>query len=163
MGESIQEREKAIVAEFDALEDWVARYRHLVALGDAMADGTGVRTEAHAIPGCEYDVWIRAEYDAEADALFFRADSDAKITRGIAALILRVLDGQPPSVVVKAELGFLEDIGLRSHLSARRNTGLEAMVHWIRERAREHTVSSGAGAGAGSAAGARGGMEGEGE
>jgi cysteine desulfuration protein SufE len=135
---TIQERGEAIVAEFSRLEDWVARYRHLVALGEAMPGSDGsLRCEEHAIPGCEYAVWIRAEYDAVAGVLRFQADSDAKITRGIAALILRVVNGQPPSAVESAELGFLDAIGLRGHLSARRSTGLDAMVHWIRRRARE--------------------------
>ncbi len=132
------ERAAEIVAEFSEMEDWVARYRHLVELGEAMAEANGeVRAEAHAIPGCEYDVWIRAEYDAAVDVLRFEADSDAKITRGIAALILRVVNGQPPEAVEAAELEFLDAIGLRGHLSARRATGLDAMVHWIRTWARE--------------------------
>ncbi|MFW6206062.1 MAG: SufE family protein [Gemmatimonadota bacterium] len=134
---SIRERAEAVVAEFAALDDWVERYRHLVALGDAMArSGDGIRTAEHAIPGCEYDVWVRADYDACEGVLRLEADSDAKITRGIAALIVRVLDGQPPAVVASAELDFLDTIGLRAHLSARRATGLDAMVHWIRRRAR---------------------------
>ena len=136
--ESIADRTEAIVEEFSRLDDSVARYRWLVELGDAMADaGAGIRSEANAIPGCEYDVWIRADYDAEADVLRLQADSDARITRGIAALIVRVLDGQPPAVVESADLGFLDDMGLRAHLSARRSTGLDAMVHWVKRRARE--------------------------
>lgn len=135
---TIQERADAVVREFAALDDWVARYRHLVALGEAMAgSASGLRTPDHAIPGCEYEVWIRAECDPAGDVLRLEADSDAKITRGIAVLIVRVLDGQPPSAVASAELDFLDTIGLRSHLSARRSTGLEAMVHWIRRRALE--------------------------
>ncbi len=135
---TIEERAEGIVAEFSGLEDWVARYRHLVALGEGMPGSDGsLRREEHAIPGCEYAVWIRAEYDTGAGVLRFEADSDAKVTRGIAALILRVVNGQPPSVVESADLGFLDAIGLRAHLSARRSTGLDAMVHWIRKRARE--------------------------
>jgi cysteine desulfuration protein SufE len=136
--DTIQDRAEGIIREFSALEDWVARYRHLVALGEAIpAVGDGMRTEEHAIPGCEYDLWVRAEYDPERDAFYFEADSDAKITRGIAALILRVLNGQPAAAVEAAEFEFLDTIGLRGHLSARRSTGLEAMIHWIKRRARE--------------------------
>lgn len=135
---TMEERAESIVAEFSGLEDWVARYRHLVSLGESMPGSDGsLRSEEYAIPGCEYAVWIRAEYDAAVGVLHFEADSDAKITRGIAALILRVVNGQPPSAVASAELGFLDAIGLRAHLSARRSTGLDAMVHWIRRRARE--------------------------
>lgn len=128
------------------MDDWVARYRHLVALGEAMPRvAAGVRTEEHAIPGCEYDLWLRAEYDPEGEALYFEADSDAKITRGIAALVIRVLNGQSPSAVEAAEFGFLDTIGLRGHLSARRNTGLAAMIHWMKRRARECRNGAGGG------------------
>lgn len=152
--DTIQERAEGIVREFSDLEDWVARYRHLVALGAAIPEvGNGMRTEEHAIPGCEYDLWLRAEYDPDGDALYFEADSDAKITRGIAALIIRVLNGQSPAAVEAAELEFLDTIGLRGHLSARRSTGLAAMIHWIKRRARECRNGAGLGSGNGSGSG----------
>jgi cysteine desulfuration protein SufE len=140
MGEpSLSLRAEAIVRDFLKLEDQVARYRHLVAMGEAMPRiAPEERRKEDYIPGCVYDIWIQAEYDPDRGVLHFRADSDAKITRGLAALILKVLDGQPPRVIAEADLAFLERIGLRSHLSVQRGNGLAAMVEQIRGRAREH-------------------------
>jgi cysteine desulfuration protein SufE len=136
---AMSERVEAIVQEFLDLDDQVARYRHLVAMGEAMPRiPTRERREEDYIPGCVYDIWIQAEHDPARGVLHFRADSDAKITRGLAALILRVLDGQPPRAVAEADLAFLDRIGLRSHLSAQRSNGLAAMIEQIRGRAREH-------------------------
>ncbi len=137
--ESIQERSREIVAEFEALGDWVDRYRYLVELGESMTPlPDSERTDETRLPGCQYGLWIRTEYDVDANALRFRVHSDAKITRGLAALIVRVLDGQPPAVIADAELEFLDDVGLRSHLSSQRNSGLSAMIHEMKSRARQH-------------------------
>lgn len=137
--DTLEERARRIIEEFSALEDWIERYRYLVAMGDAMprvadADKTG----DNYIPGCQYDVWIQAEYDAEDQVVRFRADSTARITRGLAALILRVADGQPPAAIADADFEFLDTIGLRKHLSAQRTNGLSAMVHRMKTCAREH-------------------------
>lgn len=135
----VAERARRIVAEFAALGDWLDRYRYVVASGEGMAHlGNEQRTEANRLPGCQYGLWIACEYDAAAGILHFRADSDAKITRGLAALILRVLDGLPPGVVADADLTFLDTIGLRAHLSSQRGDGLDAMIHEIRRRARHY-------------------------
>jgi cysteine desulfuration protein SufE len=136
---SIQERTREIVAEFEELGDWVDRYRYLVELGEKMAPlPESERTDETRLPGCQYGLWIRTDYDAGDDALRFLVHSDARITRGLAALIVRVLDGQPPSVVADAELEFLDEVGLRSHLSSQRNSGLSAMIHEMKNRARQH-------------------------
>lgn len=141
-----QERADRIVQEFAVLDDWIERYRHLVAMGDDMPGiGEEERTDEDYIPGCLFDIWLRAEYDPEDGVLHFRADSDAKITRGLAGLIIRVLDGLPPEAVVEAEFDFLDRIGLRAHLSAQRTNGLAAMLEQIRGRAREHLEPSGSG------------------
>ncbi len=137
--ESIQERTREIVAEFEALEDWVDRYRYLVELGENMTPlPESERTDETRLPGCQYGLWIRTDYDAAGNALRFLVHSDAKITRGLAALIVRVLDGQTPAVVADAELEFLDEVGLRSHLSSQRNSGLSAMIHEMKVRARQH-------------------------
>jgi cysteine desulfuration protein SufE len=136
--DSIQERTREIVVEFEALDDWVDRYRYLVELGDKMTPlPQSERTDDTRLPGCQYGLWIRTDYDADRDALRFLVHSDAKITRGLAALIVRVLDGQPPAVVAEAELEFLDQVGLRTHLSSQRNSGLSAMIHEMKSRARQ--------------------------
>lgn len=137
--DSVQERARRVIDEFSELDDSIARYRHLVALGEAMPRlDVSERTDENRLPGCQFGLWVRSDYDAGRDVLRFRADSDAKITRGLAALILQVLDGQPPRAIVAAELDFLDTIGLRTHLSSKRNNGLSAMIHEMKARARDH-------------------------
>lgn len=120
-----------IVAEMSDLEDWLAKYEYLVARGRELnVEDEEIRTEEHAISGCQSSVWIRAEL--RGGRVHLCADSDAMITRGIIALLLRVLDGRPPREVACAELYFLDRTGLRTHLSPARANGLAAMVQRIR-------------------------------
>jgi cysteine desulfuration protein SufE len=110
-----------------------------VELGEAMPGlAPEERTEANRLPGCQYAVWVRASYDPRGDALHFRADSDAKITRGLAALILQVFDGLPPREILAADVGFLDAIGLRAQLSVHRGNGLSALIEEIHGHARRH-------------------------
>jgi cysteine desulfuration protein SufE len=88
------------------------------------------------VHGCQSDVWIQSELDAQNEVLEFRGDSNAKITKGLAALIIRILDEQPPAAVAEADFDFLDEIGLHDHLSSQRNNGLKAMIEEVRERAR---------------------------
>ncbi|MCG6956433.1 MAG: SufE family protein [Gemmatimonadetes bacterium] len=120
-----------IVAEMSDLEDWLAKYEYLVARGRELnVEDEEIRTEEHAISGCQSSVWIRAEL--RGGRVHLCADSDAMITRGIIALLLRVLDGRHPREVARAELYFLDRTGLRTHLSPARANGLAAMVQRIR-------------------------------
>lgn len=137
--DTIEERAERIIEEFSTVDDSIERYRRLVAMGEAMPRlAAEHRTDANRLPGCQYGLWVRVRYDAAANVLGFEADSDAKITRGLAALIVRVLDGQSPQAVLDADLEFLDTIGVREHLSVHRNNGLSAMVEAIRARARSH-------------------------
>jgi cysteine desulfuration protein SufE len=136
---TIQERARRVVEEFSTLTDPIDRYRRLVAMGDAMPRlEAGERTEANRLPGCQYAVWLRSTYDPADETLRFRADSDARITRGLAALIIGIFDGACPSEVAEADLGFLDDIGLREQLSVHRGGGLSALIDEVRVRARLH-------------------------
>ncbi len=137
---SIAEAEAAIVAEMAGLEDALARYQYLVAQGDALPPADAeLRSDGHAIPGCQVSVWIRAELlDGR---LRLSGDSDARINRGMVALLLRVLDGRSPAEILAAELGFLDRTGLRGQLSPARANGLAAMVRRIREYAAEHEAA----------------------
>jgi cysteine desulfuration protein SufE len=127
-----------IIAEMSGLEDWLAKYEYLVARGrELRTPGDGIRTEENAIAGCQSSVWIRAEL--RDGRVRLAADSDAMITRGIIALLLRVLDGRAPGVVAGTELYFLDRTGLRTHLSPARANGLAAMVRKIRTYAEEWT------------------------
>ena len=134
--EPLPERAARVVEEFAALDDWVDRYRHLVEMGDELAaTGDDIRSEENLIPGCQSSLWIEAAYDPAHDVIHFQADSDARITRGMAALLIRVLDGQHPAVIADSEMDFIDAIGLHDHLSAQRRNGLAAMIHWMKSRA----------------------------
>jgi cysteine desulfuration protein SufE len=134
----IAARAARIVEEFQALGDWIDRYRYLVELGERMPRlGEAERTDEHRLPGCQYALWLVCAYDPAAGVLRIRADSDARITRGLAALLVSVLDGQPPAVVANAEMQFLDAMGLRTHLSAQRGAGLAALIDELRRRARQ--------------------------
>jgi cysteine desulfuration protein SufE len=129
----MEEVQDGIIREMSALEDRLAKYEYLVELGRALTSPENIRTDDNRVSGCQSQVWIRAE--VEDGLLRFHADSDALITRGIIALLLRVLDGREPEQILSASLYFLEDTGLATQLSPSRANGLTAMVKEIREHA----------------------------
>lgn len=135
--DTISDRAQDIVDEFALFSDWMGRYEHLMELGDdiPLIDDEH-KTDDHYVHGCQSDVWIRADYDEDDDVLRFQGDSNAKITKGLAALVIRVLDEQPPEAVEDASFDFLDEIGLQDNLSSQRNNGLQAMIQQMRERAR---------------------------
>lgn len=135
--DTVSDRAQKIVDEFALFNDWMGRYEYLIELGDDMPLlPDDQKSDDNYIHGCQSDVWIRAEFDEDDRVLRFRGDSNAKITKGLAALVIRVLDEQPPEDVANADFGFLDDIGLQDHLSSQRNNGLQAMIEQTRNRAR---------------------------
>ena len=130
----IREREQEIVEEFSLFDDWMGRYEYLIEMGnDVPQIEADYKTDAYRVRGCQSQVWVRAEED---DGLvFFKGDSDASITRGLVALLIRVLDGQPAEAIVESDLGFLDAIGMKDHLSPNRKNGLNAMVKQMKARA----------------------------
>jgi cysteine desulfuration protein SufE len=134
--QSMDEVQGEIIHEMSGLEDPLARYEYLIAQGDALplADGD-LRTETHLVPGCQVSVWIEAK--PEGGRLRLSGDSDARINRGLVALLLRVLDGRTAAEIVAADLFFLDRTGLQTHLSPARANGLAAMVRRIRSCAEE--------------------------
>lgn len=127
---SMAEVEDQIVAEMAALDGSIQRYQYLVQQGRELpAPTVKIRTEEFAVPGCQSQVWIRKT--VVDGCVRIEADSDAAITRGMIALLVRVLDGQPEEVVRGAELGFLDLAGLRAQLSPSRANGLAAMVEVV--------------------------------
>ena len=132
MHSSIEERSREVVAEFSMLDDWTDRYAHLIEQAALLPSfDEEDRRDEYKVRGCQSQVWLRA--DAEGGRLHLRADSDAIITKGLVALLVRVLDDQPAQAVRDAELTFLDEIGLREHLSPGRANGLAAMVRRIKE------------------------------
>jgi len=119
--------EAEIVEEFELFDDWMDKYAYLIDVGKGLASLDEVyKQEAFRVKGCQSKVWLRSWSDGM--HIHFEADSDAMITKGLIALLIRVLSGQPASDIVAANLGFVDQIGLRQHLSANRSNGLTAMI-----------------------------------
>ncbi len=128
---SINERQDEIIEEFSQFDDWMDRYQLLIDLGE---EGTPLeaadKTEKTLIDGCQSRVWLVCE---EKDGkLYFRAESDALIVKGIVQLLISVVDGQSPEDILNADLYFIKEIGLSEHLSPTRSNGLLAMVKQIK-------------------------------
>jgi cysteine desulfuration protein SufE len=124
---TIPEIESAITEEFSIFDDWMDKYNYLIELGkDLKVIDEKYKVQNNLITGCQSRVWLHASY--EGGKVFFTADSDAVITKGLISLMIRVLDGQTPDDILNADLGFLEKIGLKEHLSPTRSNGLTSMV-----------------------------------
>lgn len=127
----IQERAQALVDEFALFDDWMDKYQYLIDLGASVPTiDPAFRSDDYRIQGCQAQVWLHAE--PRGPAIHFTADSDAQITRGLIAALLRVLNDQPAGAVAAADLGFLDDIGMQEHLSPSRKNGLDSMIKQIR-------------------------------
>lgn len=127
MTDTIAERGRAVADEFALLDDWMDRYAHLIEQGRALPPmEEALKTDAARVRGCQAQVWLHAT--RAGDRVHYQADSDALLTRGLVALLVRVLDGQPSTAVARADLAFLQEIGLAEHLSPTRANGLAAMV-----------------------------------
>lgn len=131
---TINQIQDQIIEEFTELEDWMDRYALLIELGGEVPPlKDSEKKNEHLIEGCQSRVWIVCN---EQDGVMqLKADSDALITKGIAALMLRVFDQQPPCEVTKADLYFIEQIGFKEHLSPTRSNGLMSMVATIKQKA----------------------------
>lgn len=131
MSKSIAEIENEIVEEFNMFEDPMDRYDYIIDVGGEMPLlDEKYKTDDRLIKGCQSKVWLYA-YE-ENGLLQLRADSNTVITKGIIALLLRVLSGHKPEDVVNADLSFIDKIDLRSHLSSQRSNGLNAMIKQIK-------------------------------
>lgn len=124
---NIQEAEEKIISEFDLFEDWMDRYNYIIELGKELPlIDEQYKTEQYLIAGCQSQVWLHADY--QDGKVFFTADSDAIITKGIVNLLIRVLSGQTPKDIINAPLDYINRIGLREHLSPTRSNGLASMI-----------------------------------
>lgn len=128
---TIEEIEKEIIDEFAVFDDWMDKYAYLIEIGSGLKGmDEAHKTEDNLIRGCQSRVWFHA--DLKDGILYFTADSDAIITKGIAGLLIRVFSGQKPGDIAKADLHFIDEIGLTQHLSPTRSNGLLAMVKQIK-------------------------------
>lgn len=127
---TIKEEEKNIIEEFSVFSDWMDKYEYIIDLGKnlPMADESA-KTEDNLIKGCQSRVWLQCSFDN--GKLFFKADSDAIITKGIISLLIRVYNGRTPDEILESDLSFIDEIGLKENLSPTRANGLVSMIKQI--------------------------------
>ena len=124
---TIEEKAGKIIDEFSAFDDWMDKYNYLIELGNSLpVIDEQYRTEKYLISGCQSRVWVKAEL--KDGKVHFRADSDAVITKGIINLLIRVLSGHTPEEIINADMGFIDKIGRREHLSPTRSNGPLSMI-----------------------------------
>lgn len=124
---TLNEQQDKIIEDFSVFDDWMDKYNYLIELSkDLPAIDPKYKIQKYLIEGCQSKVWLFAEMDG--DVVKYSADSDAIITKGIAALLVRVLSGQKPADILNNELYFIDKIGLQQNLSPTRSNGLLAML-----------------------------------
>ncbi|MDA0177761.1 MULTISPECIES: SufE family protein [Mesoflavibacter] len=128
---SIKEIQDEIIDEFSMFEDWEERYQYMIDLGKTLPlIDEQFKTEDHIIKGCQSKVWVHAQM--EDDKVTFTADSDAIITKGIIAILIRVFSNQHPKDIIDSDTDFIDKIGLKEHLSPTRANGLVSMIKQIK-------------------------------
>jgi cysteine desulfuration protein SufE len=131
---NIEEKQNAIIEEFEIFDDWMDKYAYLIDLGNELeVFNPDERTEDNLIDGCQSKLWITVEYKDK--KLFFNTDGDAIITKGIASLLIRVFNGETPKDILNSDLFFIDKIGLHQHLSPTRSNGLLEMLKRIKSYA----------------------------
>jgi cysteine desulfuration protein SufE len=129
--ESISVAQEEIVEEFAMFDDWMQRYEYMIELGKSLPlIDPQYKTDDYIIKGCQSKVWVHA--DLEKDKLVFTADSDAIITKGIIAILIRVFSHQHPDAILEADTSFIDQIGLKEHLSPTRANGLVSMIKQLK-------------------------------
>lgn len=128
---TIAEIQEDIIEEFAFFDDWMQRYEHMIALGKSLPlIDAKYKTDEFIIKGCQSKVWLHAQL--QDGKVMLTADSDAIITKGIVALLIRVFSNQTPEAIVAAKLDFVDEIGLKEHLSPTRANGLVSMIKQIK-------------------------------
>mgnify|MGYP006115882085 FL=1 len=129
--ETIKEIQTEIIEEFEMFDDWMQKYEYLIDLGKELAPiEEQYKTEDNLIKGCQSRVWLHAQQ--QDGKINYTADSDAIMTKGIIAILIRVLSGQKAEEIVSADLSFIDNIGLKEQLSATRANGLVSMIKKIK-------------------------------
>jgi len=125
---TIDEKQQKIIGEFQALSDWQERYKHIINLGQSLEPlEEKHRVEENLVRGCQSQVWLTTELD-EDNRVVFRADSDAAITKGLVALMVRFYSGEDPDTILTTSPQFIKKIGMQEHLSPTRSNGLASMI-----------------------------------
>jgi cysteine desulfuration protein SufE len=128
---TINEVQQEIIADFSVYEDWMDKYTYLIELGNELEPiDAAYKIDQNLIRGCQSRVWLQQKM--EGDKLVFEAESDALIVKGLVALLLKVFSGRTPQEILDSEPYFIDEIGLKQHLSPTRSNGLMAMVKQIK-------------------------------
>ncbi len=131
---TLEEKKQAVVEDFSLYDDWLDKYEYLIELGKNLAPyEEACKTDEYLIKGCQSRVWLKSEL--RDGRLYFSADSDAIITRGIIALLVDVYSGRTAQEIAADDFGFIEEIGLKENLSPTRSNGLVSMIATIRQTA----------------------------
>lgn len=128
---SIKDTQNDIIEEFSMFDDWEERYQYMIDLGKSLPIiEDQYKTDNNIIKGCQSKVWVHAEMND--DKVVFTADSDAIITKGIIAILIRVFSNQHPKDIIEADTDFIDQIGLKEHLSPTRANGLVSMIKQLK-------------------------------
>ena len=128
---TIENIQQDIIDEFSVYEDWMDKYGYLIELGNDLKElDPKLKNDQHLIKGCQSRVWLVSEF--KDGKIYFQGESDAVIVKGLVALLLRVVSGRTPQELMENELHFVDDIGLKQHLSPTRSNGLLAMIKQIK-------------------------------
>lgn len=134
---TLKEKQEQIIEDFSMFEEWLDKYEYLIEMGKSLAGfPEGKKTEDCLIKGCQSRVWLDCE--VRDGRLFFTADSDAIITKGIISLLVSVYSGRTPEEILADDFSFLDDIGLKDNLSPTRANGLVSMIAAIKAKAAEN-------------------------
>ena len=128
---TIENLQQNLIQDFSFFEDWMQRYEHMIDLGKSLPlIKEKYKTDDNIIKGCQSKVWLKASFKNE--LINFQADSDAIISKGIVAILLSVLNDRKPNEILNADLSFIDQIGLKEHLSPNRANGLSSMLKQIK-------------------------------
>ena len=134
---TLQEAEEEVVDEFSMFDDWLDKYEYLIELGKSLKDYPEAdKTEDRLIQGCQSRVWL--DYKVQNGRVWFNADSDAIITKGIISLLIKIYSGRTPEEIASSDFSVVDRIGLKENLSPTRANGLVSMIARIREIASEN-------------------------
>lgn len=129
--QTLQEVKEELVSEFELFDDWMDKYNYIIELGKELPMiEAQYKTPEFLIEGCQSQVWLHADY--QDGAIVFTADSDAIITKGIVNLLIRVFSGRTPQEIIDDDLSYLDEIGLKEHLSPTRSNGLASMIKQVK-------------------------------
>jgi len=136
---SIEQKELEIIEDFEMFDDWMSKYEHIIELGKTLSPlDEQYKKDENLIKGCQSRVWLHSEL--KDGKVHFEADSDAIITKGLVALMIGVLSDESPDDILNSKLGFIEQIGLKDHLSPTRSNGLVSMIKQMKMDALAYKV-----------------------